>query len=118
VVVLVTRSTTKLDLQFLDLFTILTRIYKVLLKQLRGEETFCTQTPFLILKVHSCARGLPHRTPKVVGTLAGGEVGPGEANKRARSAIGLTRGRLAAEARRVKGPVMAGGEALAAPPRR
>jgi hypothetical protein len=52
------------------------------------------------------------------GALTGGEVRLGEANKRARSAIGLTRDRLAAEARPGNGPVMAGSEAHAAPSRR
>jgi hypothetical protein len=47
------------------------------------------------------------------GALAGGEVRHGEANKRARSAIGLTRGRFVSEARPGNGPVMADGEALA-----
>jgi hypothetical protein len=50
--------------------------------------------------------------------LAGGEVGPGEAHKRAGSAIELTRGRLVSETWPGNGPVMAGGEATAAPPRR
>jgi hypothetical protein len=44
------------------------------------------------------------------GALADGEVRPGEANKRARSAIELTRGRLVTGARPGNGPVMAGGE--------
>jgi hypothetical protein len=41
VVVLVTQSTEKLDLQFLDFFTILYGIYKSLAKHTRGEESFC-----------------------------------------------------------------------------
>jgi hypothetical protein len=50
------------------------------------------------------------------GTLTGSVVRLLEANKRARSAIGLTRDRLAAEAQPGNGRVMAGGEAPAAPP--
>jgi hypothetical protein len=42
------------------------------------------------------------------GALAGGEVRLGEANKRARSAIGLTRDRLAAEARPEMSPASNG----------
>jgi hypothetical protein len=74
--------------------------------------------PLPDLKVHKCALGLPHRIPTAVGALAGGEVGHRDANKRAGSSIGLTRGRLAMEARPGSDPVMAGGEATAAPPRR
>jgi hypothetical protein len=32
-------------LQYLDFFVILSRFYKILLKHLRNEESFCTQTP-------------------------------------------------------------------------
>jgi hypothetical protein len=47
---------------------------------------------------HLCPQPSPPY-PDGGGALAGGEVRLGEANKRARSAIGLTRDRLAAEAR-------------------
>jgi hypothetical protein len=52
------------------------------------------------------------------GTLAGGEVRLGEADKRARSAIGLTRDRLAAEDRPEMSPASGGGGAVAARPRK
>jgi hypothetical protein len=52
------------------------------------------------------------------GMLAGGEVRLGEANKRARSAIGLTRDQLAAEARPEMSPASGGGGAVAARPRK
>jgi hypothetical protein len=45
VVVLVTQSTTKLSMQFLDFSTILYRIYKFLLKRLRRVESICTLAP-------------------------------------------------------------------------
>jgi hypothetical protein len=35
----------KIGLQFLDFSMILSQIYKILLKHLRNEESFCTQTP-------------------------------------------------------------------------
>jgi hypothetical protein len=73
--------------------------------------------PLPDLKVHRCALGLPHRIPTAVGALAGDEVWPRDANKRVGSSIGLTRGRLATEARPGNNPVMAGGEATVAPPR-
>jgi hypothetical protein len=47
------------------------------------------------------------------GKLAGGEVGPEEANKRGEGAIGLTCGRFAVEARAERRPAMADGEAVA-----
>jgi hypothetical protein len=52
------------------------------------------------------------------GAVAGSEVRLGEANKRARSAIGLTRDRLAAEARPEMSPASGGGGAMAARPRK
>jgi hypothetical protein len=107
----------KMGLQFLNFSTILSRIYKVLLKHLRGEETFCTQTPARFKSSQMCPRSSPPY-PTAVGALAGGDMGPGDANKRAGSSIGLTRGQLATEARPGNDPVMAGGEATATPPRR
>jgi hypothetical protein len=56
--------------------------------------------------------------PNGGGALAGGEVRLAEANKRARSAIGLTRDRLAAEARPEMPPASGGGGAMAARPRK
>jgi hypothetical protein len=56
--------------------------------------------------------------PNDGGALVGGEVGFGKANKRAGIAIGLTRGRLVSETWPGNDPVMAGGEATTAPPRR
>jgi hypothetical protein len=50
--------------------------------------------------------------------LAGGEVGPGEANKRQGSAIGLTRDRLVVVVRPERSPASGGGGAEAARPRR
>jgi hypothetical protein len=47
--------------------------------------------PCQLLKVHNCALGPFPPYPDGGGALAGGEVRLGEANKRARSAIGLTR---------------------------
>jgi hypothetical protein len=74
--------------------------------------------PLQDLKINRCTLGPPQPYLDGGGALTGGEVGPGEANKRAGSSIGLTRGRLATETWRGNGPVMAGGEATAAPPRR
>jgi hypothetical protein len=62
--------------------------------------------------------GPPNSAPTAVAMLTGGEVGPGDANKRVGSAIGLTRVQLAPVTRPGNGPVMVGGEAPAAPPRR
>jgi hypothetical protein len=45
VVGLLTKSTEKLGLQFLDFSTILYVFYKLQLKHNKGEETFCWQTP-------------------------------------------------------------------------
>jgi hypothetical protein len=67
--------------------------------------------------LHLCPRPSPPY-PDGGGALAGGEVRLGEANKRARSAIGLTRDRLAAEARPEMSPASGGGGALAARPRK
>jgi hypothetical protein len=44
VVVLVTKSTTKLDLPFFDFSTILYRFYKFQSKHTKGEDPFCKQT--------------------------------------------------------------------------
>jgi hypothetical protein len=62
--------------------------------------------------------GPPNRVPTEVAVLAGGEVRPDDANKQVGSAIGLTRVRLAPVTRPGNDPVMAGGVAPAAPPRR
>jgi hypothetical protein len=64
-----------------------------------------------------CPR-LPPPYPEGGGALAGGEVRLGEANKRAMSAIGLTRDGLAAEAWPEMSPASGGGGAVAARPRK
>jgi hypothetical protein len=56
--------------------------------------------------------------PDDSGALAGGEVRLGEANKRARNVIGLTRDRLAAEARPDMSPASGGGGAVEARPQK
>jgi hypothetical protein len=66
---------------------------------------------------HLCPRTSPPY-PDGGGALAGGEVRLGEANKRARSAIGLTRDRLAAEAQPEMSPASGGGGAVAALPQK
>jgi hypothetical protein len=60
-----------------------------------------------------CPRPYPPY-PDGGGALAGGEVRLGEANKRARSAIGLTRDRLTVEARSEMSPASGGAGAMAA----
>jgi hypothetical protein len=89
----------------------------MLLKHLRGEESFCTQTLPTFESSYLCPRPSP-LYPDGGGALAGGEVRLGEANKRARSAIGLTRDRLAAESRPEMSPASGGGGAVAARPRK
>jgi hypothetical protein len=66
---------------------------------------------------HLCPRPSPPY-PDGGGTLAGGEVRLEEANKRARSAIGLTRDGLAAKARPEMSPANGGGGTVAARPRK
>jgi hypothetical protein len=63
VVVLVTQSTAKLGLQFLDFSTILYRIYKLQLKTLKGVRFISRTDPCKVLGVHSYALGL-HKTPQ------------------------------------------------------
>jgi hypothetical protein len=64
-----------------------------------------------------CPRSSPPY-PNGGGVLTSGKVRLGEANKRARSAIGLTSERLAAEARPEMSPASGGGGAMAAQPRK
>jgi hypothetical protein len=73
------------------------------------------------LPTFECSQMCPRPSPPYPdggGVLAGGEVRLGEANKRARSAIGLTRDRLAAEAWPEMSPASGGGGAVAARPRK
>jgi hypothetical protein len=66
---------------------------------------------------HLCPQP-PPPYPDGSGALAGGEVRLGEANKRARSVIGLTRDRLEAEARLEMSPASGSGGAVVAWPRK
>jgi hypothetical protein len=70
-----------------------------------------TRRPSGMNPLHNSA--LPRR-----GKLAGGEVGPEEANKRGGWAIGLTCGRFAVVARTERRPAMADDEVVAARPPR
>jgi hypothetical protein len=116
VVVLVTHNTTKLGLQFFYFSTILSRIYKILLKLTKGVESICTQAPGTFESSQMCPR-FPTPYHDGGGALDGGEVRLGEANKRAGSAIGLTRDGLAAKTRPEMPPASGGGGAVAARPR-
>jgi hypothetical protein len=62
VVVLATQSTTKLSLHFFDFSVILYRIYKLLLKHNKGEETFREWPPWNVSNDHRQALSL-HQTP-------------------------------------------------------
>jgi hypothetical protein len=119
IVVLVTQSTTKLGLQFLDFSMNWYWIYKSLDSRAKLGRIFLCLGPWNIPlhltprpsgtnPLHNCTP-LPRR-----GKLAGGEVGPEEANKRGGWAIGLTCARFVMVARAERRPAMAGGEVVAA----
>jgi hypothetical protein len=65
---------------------------------------------------HKCALSSLPTVLDGGGALAGGEVGPGEANKRAGSAIGLTLDRLVLKVRLGRSPASGVGGADAARP--
>jgi hypothetical protein len=108
VVVLVTQSTTKLSLPFLDFSTILYRFYKFQLTHKGWVESLCTQAPGSFKSSQVCPR-FPPLCPDDGGALAGGEVRLGEANKRAGSAIGLTLDRLVVKVWPGRSPASGGG---------
>jgi hypothetical protein len=104
IVVLVTESTTKLGLRFLDFFTNWYWIYKSLENRAKLGRIFLCLGPWNFWNFTNIPL---HLTPRPSGTnplhnsafprrgkLAGGEVGPEEANKRGGWAIGLTCGRF------------------------
>jgi hypothetical protein len=117
VVVLVTQSTTKLSLPFLDFSTILYQFYKFQPTHKGWVESLCTQAPGSFKSSQVCPR-FPTLCPDGGGALAGGEVRLGEANKRAGSVIGLTLDRLVVKVRPGRSPASGGNGAEAARPRR
>jgi hypothetical protein len=116
VVVIVTQSTTKLSLPFLDFSTILYRFYKFQPTHRGWVESLCTQAPRIFKSSQMCPR-FPTLCPDGGGVLTGGEVRLGEANKRAGSAIGLTLDRLVVKVRPGRSPASGSGGAVAARPR-
>jgi hypothetical protein len=85
-----------LGLLFLDFSTIFNRFYKSQLKHIKGIESFSTRVPGHFLNLHNHALSLPFP-----GTDGDGEHRrrgeARQANKRGKTAIGLTRGRWVAE---------------------
>jgi hypothetical protein len=113
VVVLVTVSTAKLGLLFLDFSTILQGaglIHKT------GNNLFALRTLELLKSSHKSPWFLP-LGPDGGGKLAGGEVEHGQENKRWGSSIRLTRDRWVAVDRPEECPASGGGGAAAARPR-
>jgi hypothetical protein len=75
----------------------------------KGIESLCMQAPGILKCSQMCPR-LPKPYPDGGGALAGGEVRPGQANKQARSAIGLTLDRLVVEVRPGRSPARVAAE--------
>jgi hypothetical protein len=87
VVVLVTQSTTKLSLPFLDFSTILYRFYKFQLTQKGGVESLCTQAPgsFKYSQLYpSLLRPDPRvpNSPHIQDLDGGGEAATGDVGRR------------------------------------
>jgi hypothetical protein len=127
VVVLVTQSTAKLVLQFVDFLMILYGFYKTSTKRWKLKNLFLFW-PLESFKFHTNTLPSSRKTPRGFwlhsralprrGKLAGGEVGPGVVNKQGGWLIELTCGRSAAVAWPEKSPATACGEAVAARPPR
>jgi hypothetical protein len=128
IVTLVTQSIAKLGLQFFWFSTNWYWIYKSLDSRAKlGRIFLClgpwnfwnfTNIPLHLTPRPSGTNPLHNCTLPRWGKLAGGEVGPEEANKRGRWVIGLTCGRFAVVAQAKRRLAMAGGEVVAARPLR
>jgi hypothetical protein len=128
IVVLVTQSIAKLVLQFLDFPTIWYWIYNSLNQKVKAGRIYLHSGPWNFWNLRDKPSTFAHSpsgkdplhnlTLPRWSKLAGGEGGPEEANKRPGSSLGLTRGQLVSETWPGNNPVMAAGEAAAAPPRR